>query len=108
MSIRQQGPCPAGERQHTAWRVLALVVLVLQVGCAMGAPMGSGLRGSYHYRPLTPQVMRGAPLEPPAYGGGGSAGVFPAAARGPEGGSSEEETRERVRRVEEARAKKLV
>ena len=89
------------------------LLLLLQVGCATGAPRGSRLVG-YRAQPLTPRTLKEAasPFRAPSdSGGGGGAGTSPAeapVAHGLEGGVSQEEVRKRARQVEEEKAKSLV
>ncbi|MGZ3460123.1 MAG: hypothetical protein ACXU86_16665, partial [Archangium sp.] len=92
--------------------------LLLQVGCATGAPLEGGMLGGYAYRPTLAGYQAAAPSReaPPAAGSGGGVGERPvpadaagsAVARGPDGGASQEEVRERERRVEQSRAAALV
>jgi hypothetical protein len=89
------------------------MLVLLQVGCATGAPRGGLLVGD-RSQPLTPRSFKEAtpPLRESAdAGGNGGAGTAPAeapVAHGPEGGASLEEARERARRVEEEKARALV
>jgi hypothetical protein len=67
----------------------------------MGAPQG-GLLVGYRHQPLTPRFFKEAP--PPNSGGSGEAGTSPdeaPVAHGPEGGTRQQEARERARRVED-------
>ncbi len=107
MSTRLVGSRPAGARQRPGLCLLGLLLL-LQVGCATGAPRG-GLLVGYRHQPLTPRFFKEAP--PPNSGGSGEAGTSPdeaPVAHGPEGGASQQEARARARRVEEERARALV
>jgi hypothetical protein len=114
MSTRLMGSRLAGARQRSGWGVLTLgVLLLLQVGCATGAPRG-GLLVGYRSQPLTPRFFKEAAppaREPSASGGSGEAGVSSEeapVASGPKGGASQQEARERARRVEQERARALV
>ncbi|MGZ3459091.1 MAG: hypothetical protein ACXU86_11375, partial [Archangium sp.] len=94
------------------------LLLLLQVGCATGTPLGGGMLGGYAYRPAPPGFQAAAPPREahPASASGGGVGARPvlaeaavsALARGPDGGARQEEVRERERRVEQSRAAALV
>ncbi len=118
MSAHFVGLGRARARQQLGLSAVVLVLL-LQVGCVTGAPLGRGMLGGTAYRRLTPAGFQAvSPREEPrASGSGGGAGEHPVSAeavgrtwaREPEGGARhEEEAWERAWRVEEARAGALV
>ncbi len=94
-------------------RVL-LAVLLLQAACATGVPLRGLLTGHPHWT-VAPQGFESVPPlhESPVPSSGGPSGESPVSAEpwahGPDSGDRhQEETRERVRRVEETRAEALV
>ncbi len=105
MSTRLAGRCPVSVSQLTRLDVLTLMVLMLQMGCATSTPSRGLLEGGYHYRPQTPHDWGARPSSNSGVG----AREQPTPTRRQESvANHQEETRERVRRVEQARAVKLV
>ncbi|MCY1075162.1 hypothetical protein [Archangium lansingense] len=112
MSKRRGRECSSGVARPSPWVVgWVLITFLLQAACATGVPRAGVLTGSGS-RPPAPRFFKAAGTS----GSGGSVGVPSVSADTPveawgdglEGLANPEEVRERVRRVEEARAEALV